>query len=99
MKGTKMVQKRAEKSEIGILRNPTTVKLLAKEIVAASDAYIAKQLGEREYRELIIYYATYHGKKLFSTNGSINPTVKNRIGSKRCGLVEVMLQGFQISII
>jgi len=93
-----MVQKQGEKSKIGILRNPTTVKLLAKEIIVASDAYIAKQLDEREFREFIVYYATYHGKKLFSANGSINPTVKNRIGSKRCGLVKLMLQGLQISI-
>lgn len=93
-----MVQKQCEKSKTGILKNPTTVKLLAKEIIAASDAYIAKQMGEKEYRELIVHYATYHGKKLFSASGSINPTVKNRIGSKRCGLVEIMLQGFQVSI-
>ncbi|MDI3477718.1 MAG: hypothetical protein PWQ59_1243 [Thermoanaerobacterium sp.] len=33
-----MVQKQVEKSKIGILRNPTTVKMLAREIIAASDA-------------------------------------------------------------
>lgn len=93
-----MVHKKGEKSKIGILRNPTTVKSLAREIIAASDAYIAKQMDEKEYRDLIVYYATYHGKKLFSLNGSINPTVKNRIGCKRCGLVELMLRGLQVSI-
>ncbi|WP_429161209.1 hypothetical protein [Desulfitispora alkaliphila] len=39
--------------------------MLAKELILASDAYIAKQMDEIEYRELIVYYATYHGKKLF----------------------------------
>jgi len=93
-----MVQKKSQKSKIGILRNPTTVKVLAKEIIVASDSYIAKQMDEKEYRELIVYYATYHGKKLFSNNGSLNPTIKDRIGSKRCYLVKLMLQGLQISI-
>jgi len=94
-----MVRKQSKKYKIGILRNPTTVKSLAKEIITASDHYTAKMMDEQEYRELITYFATHHGKKLFSTSGSINPTVKNRIGSKRCSLVELMLVGFQISII
>ena len=97
-----MLRKQSKKQKIGILRNPTTVKSLAKEIITASDHYtakMAKMMDEQEYRELIIYFATHHGKKLFSVNGSINPTIKNRIGSKRCSLVELMLAGFQISII
>ncbi len=93
-----MVQKQADKYEIGILKNPTTVKLLANELVLASDLYIAKQLDEKHYRELILYFAKYHGKKLFAASGSLNPTVKNRIGSKRCGLVELMLEGYQPSM-
>jgi len=93
-----MVQNMNKKYEIDILRNPTTVKLLAQQIKAASDAYISRKIKEKEYRELILYYATYHGKKLFSASGSLNPTVVNRIGKKRCGLVELMLRDFQISI-
>lgn len=93
-----MVQKQVEKSNISIIKNPTTVKLLAREIIAASDAYIAKQMGEKQFRELILHYATYHGKKLFKADGSLNSTIQNRIGSKRCGLVELMLEGFQPSI-
>lgn len=93
-----MVQTQTEKTKIGLLRNPTTVKLLAREIILASDAYIAKKMDENQYRELIVYYATYHGKKLFSLDGGLNPTVKDRIGKKRCGLVEAILRGFQISI-
>jgi len=94
-----MVRKQSKKYKIGILRNPTTVKSLAKEIITASDQYISRSMDEQEYRELIIYFATYHGKKLFSTNASLNPTIKNRIGLKRCSLVELMLVGFQVSII
>ena len=92
-----MVQKRVKKNKIDIVRNPTTVKLLAKEIIIASDAYVSKLMEENEYRELILHYATYHGKKLFAINGSINSTIQNRIGIKRCGLVELMLKGFQMS--
>lgn len=93
-----MVRNQMEKSNIGIIKNPTTVKLLAKEIIAASDAYIAKQMDEKHYRELILHYAKYHGKKLFKADGSLNSTIKNRIGSKRCALVELMLEGYQFSI-
>lgn len=93
-----MVRKQLEKTKFGPLRNPTSVKLLAREIIIACDAYIAKQMDESEYRELIVYYATYHGKKLFGLNGDLNPTVRDRIGRKRCGLVELMLKGFQTSI-
>ncbi|AEV69236.1 TIGR04540 family protein [Acetivibrio clariflavus] len=93
-----MVQKRYKKYEIDILRNPKTVKLLAEQIKAASDAYISKQMNEKVFQELILLYATYHGKKLFSASGSLNPTVINRIGKKRCEVVELMLRDFQLSI-
>lgn len=94
-----MVQNKVEKYRIDIIRNPTTVKLLASQIKTASDAYISLQMNEKEYQELMLHYAKYHGKKLFSTCGSLNPTVRNRIGSKRCELVELMLQGLQTSML
>ncbi|HOM35400.1 MAG TPA: TIGR04540 family protein [Clostridia bacterium] len=93
-----MVQNTNKKYEIDVLRNPTTIKLLAQQIKTASDAYVSRRITEKEYRELILYYATYHGKKLFSLSGSLNPTVVNRIGKKRCELVELMLRDFQLSI-
>ncbi|NMB96998.1 MAG: TIGR04540 family protein [Clostridiaceae bacterium] len=93
-----MVQNYNKKYEFDILKNPTTIKLLAQQIKAASDAYISKKMKEKDFRDLILYYATYHGKKLFSASGSLNPTVINRIGKKRCELVELMLKDFQISI-
>ena len=77
-----------------ILRNPTTVKLMAAQIILACDEYIAKRLSEKQLKELIIYYAANHGKKLFGING-INPTIANRIGKKRLELVNIMLAGFQ----
>lgn len=82
---------------MNILRNPTTVKLLAAQIILACDEYIAKKLPEKQFKELIVHYASCHGKKLFSANG-INPTVTSRIGKKRLELVNVMLEGFQIRI-
>ncbi len=93
-----MVQNNTKKYKIDILKNPTTIKLLAQQIKAASDAYISKKMKEEDFRELIFHYATYHGKKLFSASGSLNPTVINRIGKKRCELVELILKDFQLSI-
>lgn len=77
-----------------ILKNPTTVKLMASQLILACDEYIAKKLSEKQLRELIYHYASCHGTKLFSVNG-INPTIMNRIGKKRLELVNIMLQGFQ----
>ena len=93
-----MVQNYNKKYEFDILKNPTTIKLLAQQIKAACDAYISREMKEKDFRELILHYATYHGKKLFCASGSLNPTVINRIGKKRCELVELMLKDFQLSI-
>jgi uncharacterized protein (TIGR04540 family) len=83
------------------LRNPTTVKTLAKQIITASDEYIGMRMVEKEYRELIFYFARYHGSKFFSyeTQGKLNPTIANRIGKRRVLLVELMLKGYQTTLI
>lgn len=81
-----------------ILKNPTTVKSLASQIIAACDNYIALKMPEKQFRELITYYASQHGKKLFSKDG-LNPTVAIRIGKKRSELVKIMLSGFQTRLV
>jgi uncharacterized protein (TIGR04540 family) len=77
-----------------ILKNPTTVKLLAVQIIKACDEYISLKLTEKQFRELLFHYASQHGTKLFSIKG-INPTIVNRIGKKRLELVNIMLNGYQ----
>jgi uncharacterized protein (TIGR04540 family) len=79
---------------LDILRNPTTVKMLATHLIRACDNYIALKIPERQFKELIMHYAAFHGKKLFGLKG-LNPTVVNRIGKKRVDLVNIMLDGFQ----
>lgn len=79
-----------------ILKNPITVKALARQIITASDSYTSMALSEKDFRELIYHYARYHGNKLFSASGPgiINPTIINRIGKKRIQLIILMLEGF-----
>lgn len=79
------------------LKNPTTIKLLATQIILACDEYIARKLPEKQFRDLIFYYSAHHGKKLFNIE-SINPTIINRIGKKRLELVNIMLEGFQYKL-
>jgi uncharacterized protein (TIGR04540 family) len=79
------------------LRNPTTVKSLAAQIIKACDNYISLKIPEKQFRELLVYYASQHGKKLFY-HSKLNPTVANRIGKKRSELVNIMLSGFQIKL-
>jgi uncharacterized protein (TIGR04540 family) len=77
-----------------ILKNPTTVKLLAVQIIKACDGYISLKLSEKKFQELLFHYASQHGTKLFSIKG-FNPTIVNRIGKKRLELVNIMLNGYQ----
>jgi uncharacterized protein (TIGR04540 family) len=74
--------------------------MLAGQIIAASDDYIARKMDEGQYQSLILYYAKRQGKKLFSSSkpGALNPTFLNRIGRKRTELVEIMLRGYQTTL-
>jgi uncharacterized protein (TIGR04540 family) len=90
--GVEKVQK--EFKFMDILKNPTTVKSLAIQIITACDGYVALKMSEKQLKELITHYASQHGKKLFSRNG-LNPTIIKRIGKKRVELVNIMLSGFQ----
>lgn len=80
-----------------ILRNPTTVKMLARQIIIACDEYTSLKISEKSFRELIIYYALNHSDKLFYTN-ELNPTILNRIGKKRTQLVKLMVSDLQIRL-
>lgn len=77
-----------------ILKNPTTIKMLASQLLQACDDYVSRKLSEKQLKELLFHYAYTHGNKLFSLKG-INPTIINRIGKKRLELVNIMLEGFQ----
>lgn len=39
------------------LTYPTTVKMLAAEIISACDAYISRKIGAEELRKLVLHYA------------------------------------------
>lgn len=82
------------------LRNPPTVKQLAIQITLASDQYVGRVIQEKDFRELIIYYANNHSKKFFSFSevGKLNATLINRIGKKRAELVLLMLAGQQLGL-
>jgi len=78
-----------------ILKNPTTVKMLASQLITACDSYVTLKMTEKQFKELITHYASLHGKKLFSKD-RLNPTVALRIGKKRVELIQIMLSGFQM---
>ncbi len=73
---------------------PTTVKMLAAEIISASDAYISRKISVQELQAVIWHYAKHYPKMLFNAQ-DLNPTVLNRIGKKRALLVNKMLEGYQ----
>lgn len=73
---------------------PTTVKMLAAEIISACDAYISRNITTEELRQIILHYATNYPEMLFNAE-NLNPTVLNRIGKKRAVLVNKLLDGYQ----
>jgi len=83
-----------------LLKNPTSVKLMAAEIVKACDAYVGKRVSEKQLKELLWHYASVHGTKFFSIkdNHGFNLTIVKRIGQKRLDLVKILLNGFQIRL-
>ncbi|NMB34190.1 MAG: TIGR04540 family protein [Clostridium sp.] len=87
----------AEKEQIRFLNHPLTVKQMAAQINAASDAYISMKITENALRELLHHYAKNHGKKLFGPYGTLNPTVRKIIGKKRSELVKNLLSGYQFT--
>lgn len=80
-----------------ILKNPTTIKLVSRQIIIACYEYLSLKLSEQKLRETLLYYASNHGSKLFK-GPQLNPTLLNRIGKKRAELVEHTLSGFQIRL-
>ena len=93
-----MGEKMDPKEQIRFIANPLTVKQMAAQINAASDAYISMKLNENELRELLYHYAKTHGKKLFGFNKDLNPTITKIIGKKRKELVRIMLAGLQTTM-
>lgn len=79
------------------LMYPTTVKMLAAEIIIACDAYISRKVGSGILKELILHYASNYADMLFNAQ-ELNPTILNRIGKKRAMLVNKMLEGYQYKI-
>jgi uncharacterized protein (TIGR04540 family) len=90
--------KKVEKEKFVILRNPLTAKQLAKQVILAGDAYVSLKLSEKDFRELLYYYANKHGRKVFGITGGLNPTLRRIIGKRRAELVEVMLSGYQLTL-
>jgi len=76
------------------LMYPTTVKMLASEIISACDAYISRKIPAEHLKKVIWQFAEHSPDMLFSAD-KLNSTVLNRIGKKRAFLVNKMLEGYQ----
>lgn len=79
------------------VKYPSSVKALAIEINKAVDAYWGRQIKEKELRELIFFWAENEPLKLFRAS-DFNPTIKQRVGSKRLAVVQKILEGFQMKL-
>lgn len=77
---------------------PSTVKILASEIIRACDAYKSREISTDALKEIIIHYANNYPEMLFDAN-RLNPTVLNRIGKKREIVVNKLLKNYQYSML
>ena len=93
-----MAAKKIQDISFPVIRNPLTVKQMAKQVKIACDLYVSLKLSERHFKELVWHYAGVHGNKLFGRNGFLNPTLEKIIGKKRKELVEIMLSDFQMTM-
>lgn len=73
---------------------PTTVKMLAAEIISVCNAYVSRQITADDLKRVILHYAEYSPEMLFNGD-ELNSTVLNRIGKKRTVLVKKMLTDYQ----
>lgn len=80
------------------LKYPKNIKDLAYELRRVIDMYWARQIDEKDLREIIIYYGLHEGRKLFKAN-ELNPTVKIILGHKRADVVNKMLAGIQTKLV
>ncbi len=76
---------------------PTTVKMLAAEIISACDAYVSREINSEQLKNIIVHYA-YHSPEMLFNEDKLNSTVLNRIGKKRAVLVNKMLEGHQLKL-
>ncbi|MDD4592393.1 MAG: TIGR04540 family protein [Parabacteroides sp.] len=101
--GTKIITKEQKSYEsqrciMEFLLYPTTVKMLAAEIINVCDAYLSRKISHTELKSIIIHYANNYPRMLFNAQ-DLNPTVLNRIGKKRAALVNKMLEGYQCKLL
>ena len=61
------------------LKNPTTVKMLAAQIIKACDNYIALQLPEKQLKELVITSYSIHYTKLYEAGSSNKDNYRNQV--------------------
>lgn len=73
---------------------PTTVKMLAAEIIIVCDAYISRKISTDDLKRTVTHYANNYPEMLFNAQ-ELNPTILNRIGKKRANLINKMLDGYQ----
>lgn len=81
------------------IKYPPTVKVLVEELIRACNAYIARQITDKELRYLIQGWAKSDGDKLFNGTEGFNPTVIQRVGKKRLSIIHRMSDEFQMSMI
>jgi len=83
--------------EYEFLKYPSSVKALAEEIKRVTADYSARRLGNDDFKNIFLWYANYCGDKLFQGQ-DYNPTIKAIIGKRRIKLIDMVLDGYQITL-
>lgn len=80
------------------IKNPPTVKVLAEELIRACNAYLARQITDKELSYILQGWAKSDGEKLFNGTEGYNPTIVQRVGKKRLSIIHRSLDGYQTNM-
>lgn len=82
---------------MGYIKNPKSVKALAKELIKICDLYWTGNESEEILKSYINYVARHN--KLLENNGKeLNRTIRTIIGKRRVALISIMLDGYQLQL-
>lgn len=72
------------------LKMPCTTKMVIEEIKKMCTDYIDRKVSEEEIKSYLLYWQK-HCNSAFCEDGTLNPTVKTRIGAKREKIINSIL--------
>ena len=79
------------------IKYPKSVVALCNELRRIVDDYTARKIGNEEFKDIILWYATKCPEKMFLGH-EYNATMKRLVGKRRLNVMDMILEGVQLTI-